>query len=81
MDSEFLNRRQEFLSVKCGDLVAVVSLSHGKTNDWWVAQVLSRVGNSLDPQINTLFQVIDVDTGNVKTINADLVIGIIKTNN
>ena len=72
-------RRNEFLRVQCGDFV-VVGLSKGKTNDWWVAQVLSRTGSSLDPRINTLFQVIDVDTGSVKIINADLVIDIVKKN-
>ncbi len=69
----------EFLYVKSGDLVAV-KLSHSKKTDWYVAQVLNPVGSSLDPKVNTLFQVIDVDTGKVTVINADLVIGIIKTN-
>ena len=69
----------EFLSVRSGDFVAVKPFQ-GKKNDWWVAQVLNRVGSSLDHRTNTLFQVINVDTGKVKIINADLVIGIIKTN-
>ena len=70
----------EFLHVQCGDLVAV-KLSRVKASDWWAGQVLNRVGSSSDTIINTLFQVVDVDTGKVKFINADLVIGIIKRNN
>ena len=79
MRHELFNRRNEFLHVQSGDLVAVDSC-HEKANDWWVAQVLSTVGSSSDPRINTLFQVVDIDTGIVKIINADFVIGIIKTN-
>ena len=31
----------------------------------------------MEPTVNTLFQVIDVDTGAVRTVNADYVRGII----
>ncbi len=73
-------REYEFLHVQCGDFVAIKS-SQDNWGEWWVGQVLNRVGSSLDSRINTIFQVIDVDTGRVKIINADLVVGIIKTNN
>ena len=65
-----------FLLVKCGDLV-VISTSSGSEVDWWVGYIISRVGNSTNPMINTLFQVVDVDTGKVLIVNADLVVGII----
>ena len=73
-------RRNEFLSVQCGDIVAVENLQDAFT-DWWAGQVLHKVGSSLEPRINTIFQVIDIDTGSVKIINADLVIGIICRHN
>ncbi|KGG16168.1 hypothetical protein EV06_0878 [Prochlorococcus sp. MIT 0602] len=36
------------------------------------------MGSSIDPTANSLFQVIDIDTGNVKIVNADIVRGIIQ---
>ena len=65
-----------FLSVKCGDFVVISAFSDSKV-DWWVGYVIHRVGNSTEPMINTLFQVIDIDTGRVFTINADVIRGII----
>ncbi len=66
----------EFLSAKCGDFV-VISASPNVEVDWWVGVIINLVGNSADPMVNTLFQVIDIDTGNVFTVNADIVRGII----
>ena len=77
--AESFSKGHDFLRVQCGDLVAV-EISKKKNTDWWAGHVLSRVGSSLDPGINTLFQIVDVDTGKVKIVNADLVKGIIKTN-
>ena len=65
-----------FLSVKCGDFVVISAFSDRKV-DWWVGYVIHRVGNSADPTVNTLFQVIDIDTGRVVTVNADVIRGII----
>ena len=65
-----------FLDVKCGDFVAI-SLEQDVSSNWWVGQVISRFGSSIDPSVNTLFQVVDVDTGAVSIINADCVRGII----
>ncbi len=67
-----------FLSVKCGDFV-VISYPELNTADWWVGQVINRVGNSVDPNVNTLFQVIDVDTGRVQMVNADVIWGIVQS--
>ncbi|WP_269622698.1 DUF3104 domain-containing protein [Prochlorococcus marinus] len=67
-----------FLSVRSGDFVAISSSDQAPSN-WWVGKVLSRVGNSIDANVNTLFQVIDIDTGVVKIINADFVMGIIQS--
>ena len=65
-----------FLSVKCGNFV-VISDSSDRKIDWWVGYVIHRVGNSAEATVNTLFQVIDIDTGTVVTVNADVVRGII----
>ncbi len=65
-----------FLSAKCGDFV-VISPSLDTDVDWWVGRIINRVGNSVDPSVNTLFQVVDIDTGKVLTVNADVIRGII----
>ncbi len=65
-----------FLFAEPGDFVAIVYFEDDLA-DWWVGQVIHRVGSSSDPTVNTLFQVIDIDTGIVKTVNADFVRGIV----
>ena len=69
----------KFLLVECGDFV-VIAMPHEAAFDWWVGQVLSKVGSSVNPSVNSLFQIIDIDTGIVKTVNADYVQDIIKRN-
>ncbi len=64
-----------FLEVKNGDFV-VVALEE-PSNDFWVALVLARIGSSTDPSANTLFQVVNIDTGLISIINADCVKDII----
>ncbi len=66
-----------FLSVRCGDFVAISSATIS-FDDWWIGEVIGRVGSSGDPSVNTLFQVIDIDNGSVKIISASFVRGIIK---
>ena len=70
------NESPSFLLAQPGDFVAI-SPSQGTSVDWWIGQIITRVGSSSDPSINTLFQVVDVDTGSVRIINADCVKGII----
>ena len=70
--------RAAFLDVRCGDFVAISTANQSPIN-WWIGKVLNRVGNSIDSDVNTLFQVVDIDTGVVKIINADFVIGIIRS--
>ena len=73
-----------FLSVQVGDLVVVQeetpSFSSGK-EDWWLGHVIYIAGGARDPSQNSIFQVADVDTGLIKTINADLVMGILRPKN
>ena len=71
----------EFLLVKPGDIVVVEDdalVVEGKKIDWWVAYVMYVVGGARDPRSNSLFQVACVDTGVIRTINADVVKGILR---
>ena len=71
----------DFLCVKPGDLVVIeedsLVVGEGKA-DWWLGQVINVIGGARDPDQNSLFQAVDVDTGFIKTINADLVKGILR---
>ena len=57
-----------FLHVKPGMTVVV---SEG--DDWWIGDVLYCDGGARDPNVPTLFQIADVDSGVVRWVNADLV--------
>ncbi len=66
----------EFLAVQTGDLVVVEedsALSKKNDPDWWLGHVIHIIGGARTPCKNSLFQVANVDTGVIKTINADLV--------
>ena len=53
----------EFLKVKRGDTVLV-----GEDE---IAKVLSFIGGARDPDIPTLFQVANIDTGEIHYVNAN----------
>ena len=73
-----------FLAVRLGDIVVIElnelidesPLSH----HWWMGRVIHIVGGARNPGVNTLFQVADVDTGLIRSVNADLVKKILKSN-
>ena len=68
--------RHRFLTVKTGDTVIVeVSSTINKVNelDWWMGHVLCLQSGARDPNQNSLFQVLNLDTGIIKWVNADLV--------
>ena len=69
--------KPSFLSVKAGDCVAIKSQRHHsssqKIQDYWIGRVIYCVGGARDPSSWTLFQVINIDNGEVKIINADTV--------
>ena len=71
----------DFLLAKPGDIVVVeedsLMVGAGKAN-WWVGHVMHVVGGARDPRVNSLFQVACVDTGVIRTINADVVKGILR---
>lgn len=60
-----------FLAVQVGDLVAV-----GRNPDWWVGQVIHAEGGARC-NANSLFQIACVDSGVIRTVNADAVIDIL----
>ena len=69
--------KPSFLSVKAGDYVAIKSqynydLSQS-IQDYWIGKVIYCIGGARDPNSWTLFQVINIDNGEVKIINADTV--------
>ena len=70
-----------FLSVKAGMTVIVQHLSEvGSTSDddrWWMADVIYVEGGARNPSVPTLFQVADVDSGEVLWVNSDLVTHIV----
>ena len=69
--------RPSFLSVKAGDCVAIKSQRHHSSfqniQDYWIGRVIYCIGGARDPSSWTLFQVINIDSGEVKIINADTV--------
>ena len=66
-----------FLSVIAGDYVAIKPESNyaisRNSKDYWIGRVICCIGGARDPNSWTLFQVINIDTGEVKIINADTV--------
>ena len=74
-----------FLSVKSGDYIVINivkdnnSLLSKKTQNYLVGQVINCIGGARDPKAWTLFQVMDIDTGEIIIINADTVERILKT--
>ena len=65
-----------FLSVKPGMTVIVqestpVGLLVG--DEWWMGDVIHVDGGARDPNVPTLFQIANVDSGEIRWVNADLV--------
>ena len=77
--SPFQNRPQ-FLDVRSGNFVIVRApqeVTRAEKDFWWMGQVLCCEGGARDSNINSLFQVADVDDGAVRWVNADEVIHIL----
>ena len=71
-----------FLSVKAGMTVCVREIGTDfsavqQDADWWMGDVLFAEGGARDPKAPSMFQIADVDTGEVRWVNADLVTHII----
>ena len=73
----------EFLIVKTGDYVVIVDgmvsdNTQNSRNNYWVGQVINCIGGARDPNSWTLFQVANIDNGEIIIINADSVERILK---
>ena len=74
----------EFLLVKPGDYVIIRNeipsdKPQDGTHKYWIGQVISCIGGARDPNSWTLFQVANIDNGEIIIINADAVERILKT--
>ena len=74
----------EFLIVKTGDHVVIKNEEPpGNTRNgrdgYWIGQVINCIGGARNPNSWTLFQVADIDNGEIIIINADTVERILKT--
>ena len=84
MDYQF---SPDFLSVKSGDYVAIKAEKNNSSSlskeyeSYWFGQVINCIGGARDPNAWTLFQVMNIDSGEVMIINADTVEMILKTSN
>ena len=71
----------EFLHVRKGDYIVIqgeLSRSEGEGTEYWIAPVIHVVGGSRNSSVNTIFQVANIDTGQIAYINADLAMKILR---
>ena len=73
----------EFLFVRPGDYVLIKKQENcedtkEKKNYYWVGQVINCIGGARNPNAWTLFQVANIDNGEITIINADIVEKILK---
>ena len=74
----------EFLIVKPGDYVVIrdgiaSDDTQNCSHDYWVGRVINCIGGARNPNSWTLFQVANIDNGEIIIINADTVERILKT--
>ena len=67
----------EFLSVQLGDYVAIKDtcqyLPSSAERRYWFGKIIDRIGGARNPNAWTLFQVMNIDNGEITIINADTV--------
>ena len=68
----------EFLFVRPGDYVAIKNEENcedteEKNINYWVGEVIDCIGGARNPNSWTLFQVANIDNGEITIINADIV--------
>ena len=77
----------DFLSVQSGDYIAIKAEENNSssiskaTDSYWFGQVINCIGGARDPNAWTLFQVMNIDSGEIMIINADTVEMILKKSN
>ena len=71
-----------FLNVKSGNFVLIKdckeSIDHRIQENFWIGKVINCIGGARKSTSWTLFQVMNIDTGEISIINADTVEKIIK---
>jgi len=77
-----ISETPEFLFVRLGDYVAIKKENREnnkeKNKNYWVGQVIDWIGGARNPNSWTLFQVANIDNGEITIINADIVERILK---
>ena len=73
----------EFLFVNPGDHVVIRNEkppenTQNSQHEYWIGQVISCIGGARNPKSWTLFQVADIDNGDIIIINADTVERVLK---
>ena len=69
-----------FLSVRPGNIVIVQAqqqVAQKCNGDWFMGQVIWCEGGARDPRVNTMFQVANVDNGEITWVNGDAVTHVI----
>ena len=74
----------EFLLVRPGDYVVIKNHANypdtkKRQHDYWIGYVINCIGGARNPNSWTLFQVANIDNGEIVIINADIVEKILKT--
>ena len=77
------SKTPEFLFVRPGDYVVIKNEENfedtkEKNENYWVGQVIAGIGGARNPNSWTLFQVANIDNGEITIINADIVEKILK---
>ncbi len=77
------SKTPEFLFVRPGDYVVIKNEenfedTNEKNKNYWVGQVVACIGGARNPNSWTLFQVANIDNGEITIINADIVEKILK---
>ncbi len=75
-------QRPRFLSARPGMAVIVrhESTIPGQSigpGDWWMGQVLTTGGAARDPSVFNLVQIININSGEISWVNADLIVQIL----
>jgi len=78
------SKTYDFLFVKPGDHVVIrhekpLGNTQSGRHEYWIGQVINCIGGARNPNSWTLFQVADIDNGEIIIINADTVERILKT--
>ena len=74
----FLPEESIFLAVTSGDVVIVQDNQRHAPESWWMGEVIHIVSGARGPD-PSLFQVACIDTGVIKTVNADQVTKVVRS--